>query len=628
MGKRQVISTFVALAVVWLALAGALGVRIGGITGDIVFGAALILLLLVAFAAFTPNTPLFGRVVGRGQVNAPKAAITFDDGPSAEFTPRILDELRAAHVRATFFVLGRHVRAHPEIARRIVEEGHELASHGDDHSLLTFEGPTGIARQLRALDEAVLGATGSAPAPLFRAPHGYRSPFVVPVARRLGYRVVGWTAGVWDTAKPGIDRIVQRSVAKLHPGAILLLHDADGSGNGDDRSQTVAALPQILAAGKQRGLEFVTVSELAAELRPHRRLALRAMVIAALTAAGVLLLSTKLNLKDVGGVITDANPTYVFAALFANLLSVGAKGLTWKAALDAIEDVPTANGKGDGRLHVRFSDVVPAIFIGFLLNTVLFARLGEVARISVLRRKLTARGYEVPVPTLVGTLVTEQLLMGITLVAVLLGVAAFVSIPGWAGKLLLVLIGVVLVIAVAAVAIEVWARYRRRQVPTETDPVEHWWHLLGISLSAIPLAMREGQALLRRPRLLLWGLATATLSWLAQMLGIYWALLAYGIHEGIGAAALVFLASNLVGLFPIVPGNLVVFQGATYTALQVYNVPTNVAITFGIGLQLIEALLGVGLGFFFLSYEGLSVGELRTEAEASAGIPEGSSAPP
>jgi len=258
----------------------------------------------------------------------------------------------------------------------------------------------------------------------------------------------------------------------------------------------------------------------------------------------------------------------------------------------------------------------------------MIARLGEVARISVLRRKLTARGYDVPVPTLVGTLVTEQLLMGITLVAVLLGVAAFVSIPGWAGKLLLVLIGVVLVIAVAAVAIEVWARYRRRQVPTETDPVEHWWHLLGISLSAIPLAMREGQALLRRPRLLLWGLATATLSWLTQMLGIYWALLAYGIHDGIGAAALVFLASNLVGLFPIVPGNLVVFQGATYTALQVYNVPTNLAITFSIGLQLIEALLGVGLGFFFLSYEGLSVGELRTEAEASAGIPEGSSAPP
>ena len=109
-------------------------------------------------------------------------------------------------MRATFFALGRQVRAHPEIARRIVAEGHELASHGDDHSLLTFAGPdrrspTSCARWT----SAVVDATGGAPAPLFRAPHGFRSPFLVPVARRLGYRVVGWTAGVWDTAKPGVD---------------------------------------------------------------------------------------------------------------------------------------------------------------------------------------------------------------------------------------------------------------------------------------------------------------------------------------------------------------------------------------------------------------------------------------
>jgi uncharacterized membrane protein YbhN (UPF0104 family) len=198
----------------------------------------------------------------------------------------------------------------------------------------------------------------------------------------------------------------------------------------------------------------------------------------------------------------------------------------------------------------------------------------------------------------------------------------FVSVPGWAVKLLLVLIGVVLVIAVAACALEIWARYRGRHMPSETDYVERWWHLLGISMGAIPEALRQGQAVLRRPKLLLWGLFTSTVSWLAQLVGILWALEAYGIEGGIGAAALVFIASNLVGLFPIVPGNLVVFQGATYTALQVYNVPTNLAITFSIGLQLIEAMLGVGLGFFFLSYEGLSVGELRTEAEAANRVSE------
>jgi peptidoglycan-N-acetylglucosamine deacetylase len=614
-GKRQVISIFVALVAAWLAGAAMLAVLLGGIPGDIVFTVALLVAITAAWGAFTPNTRLFGRVIANGRVTSTRAAITFDDGPSAEYTPPILDALAAAGVRATFFVLGRHVRAHPEIARRIVAEGHELASHGDDHSLLTFQGPTEIARQLRALDEAVIHATGGEPTPLFRAPHGFRSPFLVPVARRLGYRVVGWTAGVWDTTKPGVDRIVARSVAALRPGAIILLHDADGSGNHDDRTQTVDALPQIIAAGHRDGLEFVTISELAEDIHPRRRMALRALVVAIAIAGGVFLLSTKLDLKAVAGVITDANPALVLAALAANLISVGAKALTWKAAIDAVP-----NPDGEGRVQVRFSEVVPAIFIGFLLNTVLFARLGEVARISVLRRKLATRGVEVPVPTLVGTLVTEQLLSGITLIAVLLGVAAFVSVPGWATKLLLVLVGVVLVIAVAAASIELSARYRRRQAPSEQDPVEHWWHLLGISLTAFSLAVRQGQSILLRPKLLAWGLLTSTVSWLAQILGILWALEAYGIHEGVGAAGLVFLASNLVGLFPIVPGNLVVFQGATYTALQAYNVPTNLAINFGIGLQLIEALLGVGLGFFFLSYEGLSVGELRSEAEASSRV--------
>ncbi|MGZ4482277.1 MAG: lysylphosphatidylglycerol synthase domain-containing protein, partial [Gaiellales bacterium] len=385
------------------------------------------------------------------------------------------------------------------------------------------------------------------------------------------------------------------------------------SGRGDDRSQTVAAVPRIIRAGHERDLEFVTVSELAQNHRPARRLALRAAVLLVVVGAIVFFASRRFGLKSIGNVVTAADLELVLAALAANLISVAAKALTWKAAIDA---VPAGE---HGEVRARFSEVVPAIFIGFLLNTVLFARLGEVARVSVLRRKLSARGIDLPVPTVVGTLVTEQLLLGVTLLAVLAGIAAFVSVPNWALHLLLALAGVVLMVALAAVAIEVWERYRRRHVPTG-DYVERWWHLLGISLTAAYGSLREGgQAIFRRLELLAWGLGSATLSWVAQIAGIHWALQAYGIHRGIGVAGLVFLASTLVGLFPIVPGNVVVFQGATVAALTfATNVPTDLAVTFSIGLQLIEALLGVGLGFFFLSYEGLSVGELRTEAEASA----------
>jgi uncharacterized membrane protein YbhN (UPF0104 family) len=192
-------------------------------------------------------------------------------------------------------------------------------------------------------------------------------------------------------------------------------------------------------------------------------------------------------------------------------------------------------------------------------------------------------------------------------------------VPRQAINLLAVLSAVVLSIALAAAIIELWARLKRRNQPTN-DPdnyVERWWHLLGISFGATLQSLRQGQAIFRQPRLLAWGLVASTLSWIAQLIGIYWTLEAYSLPVGVGAAGVVFLASNLVQLFPITPGNLGVFQAATATLLAgLYpKVTTQAAVTFSIGLQLIEALLGVGVGFVFLSLEGLSIGALRSEAE-------------
>jgi peptidoglycan/xylan/chitin deacetylase (PgdA/CDA1 family)/uncharacterized membrane protein YbhN (UPF0104 family) len=611
MGKREVITRFIIVAAIWIAVTAVIGQAVGGLAGDAIEGVAVLLLMLVAWSAFTPNARLFGRVIGTGFSPAPKVAITFDDGPSPEHTPAVLEALRSAGARATFFVLGRNVRAHPELARMIVADGHELASHGDDHSLLLFAGPATIAHQFRAAEEAVFDAVGASVTHLFRAPHGYRGPFLAPVARRLGYRIVGWSGAIFDTARPGVEVIVDRCAKVLAPGAILLLHDGDGSGQGGDRSQTVAALPRILQTARERGLETVTVSELADHLRQPRRRVPQAAAFGAVVVAIVFALSRRFDLQVVADVFTRANPLYVLAALVANLVSVAAKAVTWKAAFDAIpgED-------GEPPVDVSLRDVVPPIFIGFLLNTVLFARLGEVARVSVLRRKLAARGHPMPVPTVVGTLVTEQLLSGAMLVAVLIGVVIYVPVPQAAVNLLAVLSGVLIFIGLVAAAIEVWSRLRRRQVPTD-DYVERWWNLLGISFTATVQALGRGQAVFQRPRLLAWGLGAATVCWVTQMAGIYLTLSAYGIHHGVGAAAVVFLASNLVQLFPITPGNLGVFQGATATSLTLlYGVAANLALTFSIGLQLIEALLGVGIGFVFLSMEGLSVAELQTQVGA------------
>jgi uncharacterized protein (TIRG00374 family) len=611
MGKRDVLVRFVIAAAVWLTAAAVLGKEIGGRPGEILVAVAVLVLMAVAWATFTPNARLFGKVVGIGTTPQPMVAITFDDGPSPEWTPGVLDALRDSGARATFFALGRQVRAHPDIARRIVDEGHELASHGDDHSLLVFAGPRAIVHQFRAAESALSDAADGRVTKLFRAPHGFRNPFVSAIAGQEGYRMVGWHGAVFDTARPGVDAIVARCRNVLRPGAILLLHDGDGSGHGGDRGQTVEAVPHIVASARERGLEPVTVSQLASELQPQRRTALKAAAFALVVAALVLLVSQRYSLQVIANVFTDVDPVYVLAALIANLGSVAAKSLTWKAALDAVP------GDDEGRpLDVSVREVIPAIFIGFLLNTVLIARLGEVARVSVLRRKLVARDRPVPVTTVVGTLVTEQILSGIMLIGVLVGVVVFTPVPEQAVRLLAVLSGVFLFIGLVAAGIEVAGRIQRRRMVPTAQYVERWWHLLGISFTSTMSGLREGQAIFRRPRLLAWGLVMATISWVMQLAGIYWALRAYGIDEGLGAAGVVFLASNLVQLFPITPGNLGVFQGATAGGLSVlYPVSSDLALTFSIGLQLIEAALGVGIGFIFLSLEGLSVAELRRQVE-------------
>jgi len=615
MGKREVIARFVAVAAVWLVLAAIVAEQLPERLGQPLVAMAVLLVAAAAWGAFAHNSRMFGRVLGTGRQSRPWVALTFDDGPDPRFTPALLDTLARTRVRATFFCLGRAVRDHPELARRIVDDGHELASHGDDHGLLVFAGPREIARQLRAAEAAIETASGDAPSRLFRPPHGFRNPFVVRVARELGYQVVGWTGSVFDTARPGVQTIVDRCTRLLEPGAILLLHDGDGAGGYGDRGQTVAAVPGIVDAAHVRGLEFVTVSELASDLQPQRRRLLRSLAMGVALVAIVFALSRKFSLGVVADVFTQADFEFVALALVANLVSVGFKALTWQAALLAIED-----DHGERRIAAGIRDVVPAIFIGFLFNTLLFARLGELARVTVLRRRLAVRGIDLPFSTGIGTLVTEQLLAGATLVGVLVSVVLYVPVPRQAVNLLAVLSGVVIAIAAVAAGIEIWTRVRHRGEPEdgedEDDYVERWWHLLGISVTASLDSLRQGQTIVRRPKLLAWATFTSTLCWLAQLAGIYWTLKAYGLPLGVGAAGVVFLASNLVQLFPITPGNLGVFQGVTALGLTgLYNVDAHTALTFSIGLQLIESLLAVGLGFVFLSLEGLSVGALREEVE-------------
>lgn len=204
------------------------------------------------------NSPLFGRVLSRVGPGR-RIALTFDDGPNPRATPAILDALGDAGVRATFFVLGRHADRWPALVRRAHQEGHVLANHGWHHQKLHLRSPRWVRDDIAAGARSIARAAGVSTA-LFRAPHGFRSPWVVPIAHRLGHRVVGWSLGVWDSALPGVETIVRRTVEGVRPGGVVLLHDGDGYDPAGDRMQTALALPAIIRELRTRGFEFVTLA--------------------------------------------------------------------------------------------------------------------------------------------------------------------------------------------------------------------------------------------------------------------------------------------------------------------------------------------------------------------------------
>lgn len=208
--------------------------------------------------AFYRNSVFFGPVMGRLPTSKRELALTFDDGPNPDATPRILDVLGELGVRATFFILGRHAEQWPELVHRVEAEGHQLGNHGYFHRKLHLKSPFYVKRDLR-LGKRAIERAGARPPKFFRAPHGYRNPWVSAIASSLGERTIGWSLGVWDSDRPGVQEIVKRTMDGVEPGSIVLLHDGDGYNPGGDRTQTAEALPEIISGLRQRGYTFATL---------------------------------------------------------------------------------------------------------------------------------------------------------------------------------------------------------------------------------------------------------------------------------------------------------------------------------------------------------------------------------
>jgi peptidoglycan-N-acetylglucosamine deacetylase len=216
---------------------------------------------LAAHGTWHRNSWIFGPTLSRLPGDEPVVSLTFDDGPNPRATPRILDVLAREQVKATFFVLGRHAERWPELVRRMADEGHQLGNHGYWHRKLHRRTPAYVREDLVRGTEAICLASGLPSLRHFRAPHGFRSPWVTPIARRLGQRTVGWSLGVWDSARPGAEEIARRAAEGMRPGSILLLHDGDGYDPDGDRTQTAEALPLIIDGLRARGFRFTTLPD-------------------------------------------------------------------------------------------------------------------------------------------------------------------------------------------------------------------------------------------------------------------------------------------------------------------------------------------------------------------------------
>lgn len=195
--------------------------------------------------------------VSRGNWRHKSIALTFDDGPDGEATPKILETLKQYNVRATFFIIGERAKTFQDLLIRIAREGHEIGNHSYSHVNLTHVTKEEAAREISKCSILIEKITGQ-PSLFFRPPGGRYNKTITRITKTLGLTTVLWTVNSGDYLNPGELFIQKKILRRTKNGSILLFHDSV--------EQTLNILPQVLQQLKQKGYKFVTLSELMREL--------------------------------------------------------------------------------------------------------------------------------------------------------------------------------------------------------------------------------------------------------------------------------------------------------------------------------------------------------------------------
>jgi glycosyltransferase 2 family protein len=316
------------------------------------------------------------------------------------------------------------------------------------------------------------------------------------------------------------------------------------------------------------------------------------LVLPVLAGAVALIIWHGPNWSSVQSAFTLVRWEWVAAAIGLNLLSVLSRAYAWETAIKQSMQRP----------HPRFRLVFSAFSVGLFANAVLPGRVGELARVAVLRRRLAGRRGATA--TLVGSVFAHRMFDLIPAVTLVVWVLATAKLPGWA------LTSIALVLAIGVMLFFAAIMLARRQ---HRDALEG----LG-PLRALLVRARQGLAVMRSPTAAAKAATFQSLGWACQLFAVWAAMRAFHIYESVSAAGLVLVLINVATIFPLWPGNFGLVQIAIALPLVNYGVPYAKGVAFGVGLQAIEASVGVGVGLIFLAREGLSYAMLKQMDEAEA----------
>jgi len=333
--------------------------------------------------------------------------------------------------------------------------------------------------------------------------------------------------------------------------------------------------------------------------RTRKETAARLLVQVAVVALIAGLVAWRIDWDGVESAFRIDSWGFLTLALLANLLSAGLKAVAWKGVVDGLAGM---------RRPARLRDLIGPLFVGLMVNTLLAARIGEVARSVLAGRRLRRRGATVRSSAVLGSAILESIAATIVWVGFVVMIGTLLPLPRYAWVAALVIgIGCLAVVVAALVGRGGRLALARRLVPGRAAGV----------LGRIWGAMREGQRGLTDLRRLAAVLGGSLGGLLLQWLAVYAVLRAFGLSQvGWGGAALLLVTITIAQAFPVLPGNLVTYQAAAILPLVAsYDVSTATALAFAVVLQASQAAIGVGVGFFCLLAEGMTMRGLRLRVE-------------